>query len=210
MPETIVSLYSEKTRRFYKLFKTDDFPALEISGIRMHCVQNTSPKKSAYEMIEPLKPIYGKVLDCCAGLGYTAIALSQESNVSKVFTFEKDTNVFELAKQNQESGQLFNSKKIEFALADIAEQSINFQNDFFDCILHDPPSIKIAGELYSLDFYKQLFRVLKQNRKLFHYTGNPSGRGGNDVMKGVMRRLQEAGFRNVKRMEKSKGILALK
>jgi predicted methyltransferase len=210
MPETILSTYSEKTRRFYKLFRTEDFPALEISGIRMHCVQDTTPKKSTLDMIEPLKPIHGNVLDCCAGLGYTVIALSREKNVSKVFTFEKDPNVFKLAKQNAFSRALFDSEKIEFAVADVLGEIQSFSDSFFDCILHDPPSIKIAGELYSQAFYNQLYRVLKQKGKLFHYTGSPSGRGGKDIMKGVINRLQEAGFKNVKRIEKSKGILALK
>lgn len=39
--------------------------------------------------------------------------------------------------------------------------------------MHNPPRFSIAGELYGLDFYRALYRVLRRDGKLFHYTGEP-------------------------------------
>ena len=65
----------------------------------------------------------------------------------------------------------------------------------FDAVLHDPPRLGIAGELYSLLFYDQLARVLKRKGKLFHYTGAPNKlTSGRDVPGEVARRLRRAGF----------------
>ena len=62
-------------------------------------------------------------------------------------------------------------------------------------MLHDPPRFGIAGELYSLEFYEQLARVLKKKGRLFHYTGTPNKlTSGRDVPNEVAKRLQRAGF----------------
>jgi predicted methyltransferase len=68
-------------------------------------------------------------------------------------------------------------------------------NASVDAVLHDPPRFGIAGELYSLDFYEQLARVLKKKGRLFHYTGTPNKlTSGRDVPAEVAKRLQRAGF----------------
>lgn len=209
-PDTIASFFSDKTNRFYKLFKTQDWPALEISGIRMHLVKGTTPKKSSYDMIEPLKPLKGIVLDTCAGLGYTAKILVQEPRVKKVYTFEVDENVLELAKINPFSKQLFSDKKIVLENKSVADALKGFPDNFFHRILHDPPSIRIAGELYSGPFYAELFRVLKPQGILFHYTGRPGHLSGRDVPKSVETRLLKAGFYAPKWFEKAQGLRARK
>jgi predicted methyltransferase len=74
--------------------------------------------------------------------------------------------------------------------------------------LHDPPRFGIAGELYSLAFYRQLARVLRRGCRLFHYTGSPIRlTSGRDVPREVTRRLQEAGFKAQLALD---GVLAIR
>jgi predicted methyltransferase len=73
--------------------------------------------------------------------------------------------------------------------------------------MHDPPRFSFAGELYSLEFYKELFRILKTNGRIFHYLGNPKK---NTLKKGVKRRLEEAGFEKLNWIENCKGFTAQK
>ena len=68
----------------------------------------------------------------------------------------------------------------------------------------------MAGELYSLEFYKELYRLLGRKGRLFHYIGNPNSKSGAKVTRGVVRRLQEAGFKRVQAREQAFGVLALK
>ena len=83
----------------------------------------------------------------------------------------------------------------ELAEGDVVEGIARFGNASVDAVLHDPPRFGIAGELYSLDFYEQLARVLKKKGRLFHYTGTPNKlTSGRDVPAEVAKRLQRAGF----------------
>jgi len=208
--DVLIQFFSPETSRVYRLFKTSGWPALEIAGIRMHLVQGTDPEKSTADMVGLLGQAKGTVLDCCAGLGYTAIALAGKSQVSQVVTFEVDENVLEIARRNPQSAELFSNKKIKLLQGDVCSGLSAFTGNYFDAILHDPPSIKIAGELYSGKFYGELFRVLKPGCRLFHYTGQPGSKAGIDITRGAMRRLSDAGFVNAKRTEKINGIIAFK
>jgi predicted methyltransferase len=68
----------------------------------------------------------------------------------------------------------------------------------------------LAGDLYSLAFYQQAIRVLKHNGRIFHYIGDPESKTGVRVTAGVIRRLQEAGFRRVRRAPRAFGVVAYK
>ncbi|HLD58088.1 MAG TPA: RsmD family RNA methyltransferase [archaeon] len=209
MPKALVSFFSENTNKFYRLVETRDLPFLEISGIRMHCT-GESVRKSTHAMVSQLFPLKGKVLDTCAGLGYTAIEIASHAEVEKVFSFEIDSNVLEIARQNQFSKELFENKKIFLENADVFLAVKKFPENFFDRILHDPPRFALAGELYGRPFYKELFRVLKYGGILFHYTGNPGQKSGRDFKGGVIKRLQEAGFSGMERIPEAQGIRAKK
>lgn len=206
---TLIAFFDEKTNRFYKLSKTDDWPCLEFSGIRMHCTK-VGVRKSTHQMVSQLRPLQGICLDTCAGLGYTAIEMAKQGAVEKVYCFENDINVIEIAKQNGFSRGLFENKKIELRNEDVIEGLKEFPDNFFDRILHDPPRISIAGDLYSREFYKELCRVLSPDGILFHYTGMPWQKSGTDFMKSTMARLKEAGFEKVWRREEAQGIIAKK
>ena len=193
-----IQLFSDKTNRFYKLVPTKNAPTIEISGIRMHVTKEMSPIEDTKKKIESILPIKGMVLDTCMGLGYTAILASKHADF--VFTCEKDENVIEIAQLNPWSRELFNNKKISILKTGIFDEIKVFKNYMFDAIIHDPPRLSLATELYSSDFYKQLFRVLKNNGKLYHYTGNPGSRFRKINLAGnVAKRLKQAGFNGVKK-----------
>ncbi|HHI00479.1 MAG TPA: SAM-dependent methyltransferase, partial [Thermococcus litoralis] len=81
----------------------------------------------------------------------------------------------------------------------------------FDAIIHDPPRFSLAGQLYSEEFYAELFRILKPKGRLFHYVGNPGKKyRRKDLQRGVMERLRNVGFRKIKRVEEALGVVALK
>jgi hypothetical protein len=66
----------------------------------------------------------------------------------------------------------------------------------------------LAGELYSGECYRHLFRILKPKGRMFHYIGDLESRSGRNVARGVLRRLQEAGFRRVVRKPGAFGLVA--
>ena len=193
-----IHLFSDETNRFYKLAPTNDAPTIEISGIRMHATKDMTPMEDTQKKIESISPIKGNVLDTCMGLGYTAIAASKKADF--VFTCERDENVIEIAKHNPWSGELFNNKKISILKADIFDEIKIFKPNMFDAVIHDPPRLSLSPLLYSLDFYRQLFRVLKKNGNLYHYTGNPGSKNRNINLPGnVSKRLRQAGFKEIEK-----------
>ena len=106
--------------------------------------------------------------------------------------------------------QGINQKEIELILEDASIAVKSFNNESFDAILHDPPRFSFAGELYSEEFYSELFRILRRGGRLLHYIGSPGSKyRGKDFVKGVQRRLMEVGFRT-KRTPDGESILAYK
>lgn len=191
--------------KFYKLAGG----TLEINGVRMHQTKNKTPLEDARDKAGLLGVCRGSsVLDVCAGLGYTAIEAAKRG--ATVVTIEKDENVLEIAKANKDSARLFGSKNIKIILGDAFEEIKKFGSESFDFIIHDPPRLSLAGELYSLDFYKELYRVLKKGGRLFHYTGEPGKARGKRIPKGVKERLLEAGFKKIFWREDCLGFLAEK
>ena len=200
-----ITFFSDHTNKFYKLVPTPDWPTISISSVPMHRLM--SPKKDTQNKINFLKP-RGYVLDTCMGLGYTAILAAGEAK--KVITFEKDENVYTLAQLNPLSRRLFSAENIEIKRANIALEIKELENDCFDCIIHDPPTFKLAGELFSGDFYLQLKRVLKFKGRLFHYTPLYKIKQGFDFPGQVKKRLQKAGFREIRYSSKACGFLCQK
>jgi len=205
-----IKFYSEKTGKFYRLVKTSTWPYLEVSGIRMHRADTVDPKTDANLKIRALGRIYGAVLDCCTGLGYTAILAAKAKSVKQVITIEKDENVILIAKQNPYSRQLFENKKIKLIIGDVFQEIQKFSDKKFNFVIHDPPRISIAPELYSLEFYRQLFRVLKDNGRILHYVGRPGLRQGKRYLKGVMRRLRLAGFSRIRKIDYALSLIVEK
>ena len=196
--------------RYYRLrpVAPDTAPTLEISGIHMHRVSGITPWEDADVKISCVNIRKGHVvLDVCTGLGYTAIK-AVEKGAAEVVTVEKDINVLKIAEYNPWSYKL-QSEKIRILPGDAAEVIREMPNNAFDRIIHDPPRLRLAGELYSENFYKELFRVLKPGGVLFHYTGRPGWMSGKDIASGVSGRLRKAGFKT-KLLRAALGVLAVK
>ncbi len=188
---------------YYKLYPVAMYeaPTIEISGIKMHRVVEVTPWEDAGQKVELVNVREGhKVLDVCTGLGYTAIHSLNRG--AEVLTIEKDRNVLDLAKYNPWSREL---SEIPILLGDAYELVGDLPRNFFDIVIHDPPRMARAGELYSLDFYRMLYRVIRPGGRLYHYVGNPGHRRGKDIVKGVARRLKNAGFK----VEIVRGLLGI-
>ncbi|MEM5834829.1 MAG: methyltransferase [Candidatus Aenigmatarchaeota archaeon] len=205
-----IKFFSKKTKKFYRLVQTKTWPTLEISGIHMHRIKEVDPKLDSILKVRSLGRIHGKILDTCAGLGYTAILAARKRKVEKVFTVEKDKNVIKIARLNPYSKELFENPKIFLIQGDVFEEIKKFPEDFFDFVIHDPPRISLAPELYSKEFYSELFRVLKNNGKIFHYIGKPGQLQGKNYLKGIVRRLKETGFKRIKRVDYALGLIVQK
>ena len=191
--------------RFYKLFPTAGAPTIEIDGVRMHRTKETTPDRDTDEKLGVLGVSGGRVLDTCMGLGYTAIgAFNRGAEV--VVSVEREPPVVRVAQMNPWSSRLFEGE-ISLLLGDSFSVVDVFPEGFFDWVIHDPPRLTHAGELYSEEFYRKLYRVMTRDGRLFHYTGEPRSRyRGVDLQRGVQRRLRAAGFRG---MEYHPGVMGI-
>ena len=187
-----IAFFAKDTNRFYKLLPTGDWPTVTLGSVPMHRIHGLSPEIDTQNKINLLKP-YGIALDTCMGLGYTAIAAAYLSKM--VYTFEADKNVYFMAQLNPCSRELFSRKNIIIKKGDVAGCIKKFTAGFFDCIIHDPPTFKIAPFLYSEKFYQELYRVLKDNGKLFHYTPFYGAKRGKDFPHKVKIKLKATGFK---------------
>ena len=200
--------FSDLTGRVYGLMPTKTAPTMLISGLPMHRIKDTDPLTDTQAKIKAIAPITGRVLDTCTGLGYTAIEAAKTAE--HVITIELDPAAQELARYNPWSRSLFDNPKIVQIIGDAFEIVPSFEDGVFDCILHDPPMLSLAGELYSGEFYRDCWRVLRRHGKLFHYIGDPDSRSGARTTRGVVRRLQEAGFARVIARPQAFGVAAYK
>ena len=201
-----VSRYAGK---LIKLVPTDwNVPTFEIDGIKMLPTSKESPLDDARRKVALVQPAGKTVLDTCGGLGYFA-ACCLEAGVARIQSYEKNEDVLWLRTINPWSPDPGASAgRLQLAHADVSQAMPELPDASFDAALHDPPRFGIAGELYSLAFYRELARVLRKGGRLFHYTGSPNKlTSGRDVPREVQKRLEAAGFRAELALD---GVLAVK
>jgi hypothetical protein len=201
-----VRIFSQASDRTFQLWPTQSSPALLISGFLMHRVRDVAPHEGAERMVRALGRLRGRVLDTTSGLGYAAMAAAHSA--SEVVSIEVEPAVRELARRNPWSQPLFESPKLQLLDGDSAELITTFEPESFAAVVHDPPAINLAGELYSAAFYAALRRVLARRGKLFHYIGDAQSASGGRTTRGVIRRLHEAGFTRVSVVPSAFGVLA--
>ncbi len=186
-----------RAEHFYKLVKSmkGHAPTLEIDGIHMHRVKGVYPEEDAYLKVRVASSRLrnGVVLDTCTGLGYSAIWAAR-LGASSVITVEKDVNVLKIAEINPWSWDL-ESEKITIVNDDTSRLIYSLPSEAFQAVIHDPPRFSLAGELYSGEFYAELFRILKPRGILVHYVGRPGEKSrGLRLYRGVLERLRAVGF----------------
>ena len=203
-----IQRFSPAFNRVYTLYPTPGPPTLLISGIPMHRIKGTDPGKDTRAKIRAAGPFTGPVLDTSTGLGYTAIEAARQTD--EVITIELDPVVLEVAALNPWSLELFRNPRIHQRIGDSADVVPELPAEHFTQAIHDPPMFSLAGHLYSTAFYRELWRVLRHRGKLYHYIGNPASKSGKNVTRGVMRRLEEAGFVRVRPVPRAFGVIAFK
>jgi predicted methyltransferase len=198
--------FSEASGRTFHLWPTEGPPALMISGFVMHRVRDVNPIEGAELMVRALGRTHGRLLDTTTGLGYAAICAARTAR--EVVTIEVEPNVVDLAGLNPWSSELFDNPRIERLSGDCAALVESFAPGSFAAVLHDPPAINLAGDLYSATFYESVRRVLTRGGRFFHYVGDPASASGGRTTRGVMKRLRDAGFSRVAVREEAFGVLA--
>ncbi|MCO5296636.1 MAG: methyltransferase [Fimbriimonadaceae bacterium] len=201
-----VQVFSEETRWLRSLCPTETAPTVLVSGIPMHRIKACDPMSDTRAKVKALGTPRGRVLDTAMGLGYTAIEAAKTAEY--VLTLEIDPAAVEIARWNPWSRALFESPVIELRVADAATEIEAMPANEWSAIIHDPPTIALGGDLYSLAFYEQLRRVLRRKGRLFHYVGDPNSGQGAKMTPGVMRRLSQAGFSQVQRAPEAFGVVA--
>lgn len=205
-----IEMFGEDTNLYYKLKPTADWPTIMLSSVPMHRFKTISPKTSAELMVKEISPVVGTVLDCCCGLGYTSIIEAKKEACEKVIVFEKDENVLKMAEYNPFSDELFTNKKINLIHESVYEGIKEIKSNSIDRILHDPPTTSFGKELFSLEFYLELYRILKSKGILYHYCPNPGKTKGTEYWPTIQKLLIKAGFTNAEYHKESSGIHATK
>jgi hypothetical protein len=165
-----IQVFSERLHSSYNLMPTRGAPTILIAGFPMHRIKETDPHHDTLAKLRALGKARGHVLDTTTGLGYTAIEAARTA--AHITTIEIDPATLEIARYNPWSRALFNNPTIEQIVGDSTDVVPQFADAHFSRIIHDPPIFSLAGELYSGEFYRQLFRVLKPGGRIFHYIGS--------------------------------------
>ena len=200
-----IQTYSELTDRAVSLYPTTGAPTMLVAGFPMHRIKDTDPWRDTQAKIKAAAPS-GRVLDTCTGLGYTAILAAETAE--HVTTVELDPACQAVARENPWSARLFGHPRITQLIGDVGELIATLPEAGYNRVIHDPPTFSLAGELYSAAFYRECWRVLRPGGRLFHYIGDPESRTGAQVTRGVVRRLQEAGFTRVQPAAAAFGLTA--
>lgn len=201
-----IHTFSDVTNRAISLYPTAAAPTMVLAGFPMHRIKDTDPQKDTLAKIKAASPVTGVVLDTATGLGYTATHAARTAQ--QVYTCELDPSVLEICAQNPWSQGLFDNPKITQLQGDAFDLIEEMDAGMFTRVIHDPPTVQLAGHLYSGDFYAEVHRVLKPGGRLFHYIGDPNSSIGSRMTRGVVKRLQEAGFRSVRPAAQAYGVVA--
>lgn len=203
-----IRTYSADTERPLSLVAGNGAPTLLLAGFTMHRIKGTDPQKDTEAKLGTITPTIGRVLDTATGLGYTAIGAAHTAK--EVVTIELDPAVLALARLNPWSRQLFSRSNITQRLGDASLLIRDWSDRSFTRIIHDPPALSLAGDLYAGTFYQELYRVLRPGGRLFHYIGNPQSHLGQRLTKGVRQRLSFAGFDRLRLCPEAFGLVAYK
>jgi len=178
--------------------KNENKPILYINAVKM----NVSKDKGIDGYNESVIGNLGIkksdiVLEVCTGAGYKTLLLSEKAE--NVVSVEKSKEVLELMKYNPYVCGLLKKKNVKI-INDDATSYVKTVKEKFTKILHDPPTFKFAPELYTVEFYGDLYGLAEQGCILFHYTGNPGTKfRGKDIVGATIERTKQAGWKLIKK-----------
>lgn len=194
--------------------KVGGAPSINLGGFTMHRIagDNMNPTIDTLAKISSIPLFAGaKVLDTCCGLGYTAISAAEKVGIKgHVTTIEYDEASLEMCAHNPWSQKLFDdSLNIDIMHGDACKIVESFATASFHAIIHDPPARALCkSDLYGLQFYSELRRVLRPGGIIYHYIGNPNSQESGRLYRGIKNRMEEAGFINVVKVERAFGVIA--
>lgn len=145
-----------------------------------------------------------------AAIARQVLAAQDRSEDHIDISVERSSTVMAPGQKNPWSQRIF-GENIQLVHADIDEYIREFAAESFDAVIHDPPRLSLAGELYSERFYREIYRVLKRRGALFHYTGNPHVvKRGSSFVDQAAQRLRVAGFTKTVKVAGLMGVTACK
>lgn len=203
-----IQVFSEHTSWVRTLAPTGTIPTTVVAGFAMHRIKQSDPRRDTLTKLAALAPVVGNVLDIATGLGYTAIEAAKTA--TRVVTIELDPAAIELARLNPWSRELFENPRITQVIGDAFEAVQQCGDEEFARVLHDPPTMSLAGDLYGEEFYRRVYRVLARGGRMFHYIGDLEAKSSRRIVPGIVRRLQAAGFKRVAERREAFGLLAYK
>jgi predicted methyltransferase len=95
-------------------------------------------------------------------------------------------------------------------IVDVTREIKHFKNGEFDYIIFDFGNKKSFGDGFSLENYKEAYRVLRNNGKLYNYIPKHQVRRGRNFSSEVITRIKQVGFRNIEKNKEGSYIIARK
>jgi tRNA U34 5-methylaminomethyl-2-thiouridine-forming methyltransferase MnmC len=148
--------------------------------------------------VKPLEVKDGDViLDVCFGLGYNTYAALKSAKKLKIIALENDPKVLEamqkitidseyemVKKAAKDKYYKDENYKIIVLLGD-AKKTIHKVSNKVDLVFFDPFSPKKCPSLWTVEFFREIYKVMKKNSKLATYS----------CARSVRDNLKEAGFK---------------
>ena len=180
--------------------KKENKPILYINAVKMNVSKDKGIDGYNQDVIKSLEiKSTDKVLEICTGAGYKTILLAEKAK--SVVSIEKSEEVLELMKFNPYTKELLKNSTVKIVNKNAALY-VKKSKEKFTKILHDPPTFKFAPELYTVEFYKDLYGLAEDNALLFHYTGNPGNKfRGKDLASATIERAISAGWKLIKKYD---------
>jgi len=170
----------------------------EEYGETYHCSTVGALEESRIKYVEPANIKKGdNILDFCFGLGYNSIAALKICKDITITAIELDqkildeipTNIVpkEYITENEIISKALQQKndKINIIIGDGAKEIKKLPSDSFNAVFFDPFSPGKHKELWSLEIFKECYRIMKTEGRLTTYS----------CAKWMRNNLKEAGFK---------------
>ncbi|MDD4983522.1 MAG: rRNA adenine N-6-methyltransferase family protein [Candidatus ainarchaeum sp.] len=180
--------------------KNENKPILYINAVKMNVSKDLGIDAYNENVMDSLEvSTYDDVLEICTGAGYKTLLLAEKAK--NVVSIEKSKEVLELMTYNPYTKELLKKENVKI-ITDDATNYAKKSKEKFTKILHDPPTFKFAPELYTKEFYADLYGLAEEGCILFHYTGNPGNKfRGKDLTSATIERAKQAGWKLMKRYD---------